>query len=93
MADTGVGERTDDLGLGDGDGADERLAVDHGQAPNLVLGHGPQDLGDIVVGTDGDRLTLGELAGRITGGVPSESLPAPRAFTAMARTVSMPLRS
>ncbi|GHE45022.1 hypothetical protein GCM10017778_30690 [Streptomyces vinaceus] len=91
MADTGVGERTDDLGLGDGDG--ERVAVDHGQAPNLVLGHGPQDLRDVVVGTDGDRLTLGELAGRITGGVPSESLPAPRAFAAMARSVSMPFRS
>src|SRR3954454_7253906 len=76
---SGAGDRLDELScllvvevLGDvglADDADQFVAVDHRESPDLVLGHRPDRLLDRVIGTDGDRLPVSEGTDRGVGEV------------------------
>src|SRR5215218_4220088 len=67
VADALLGQVLGDVGLAHH--ADQVVTVDHRQPPHLVLAHGSQDLLDRVVGPDGDRLALGQVAGAGRGRV------------------------
>lgn len=63
----GVGQGAGDVGQGDD--ADQGVAVDDRETADLVQTHGAQDLGRVVVGADGDGFALGEVARLDRGGV------------------------